>query len=157
MWKQEGKEKSYSWWQRHVHRDPLLSATGTNRSAMGAAHREHPWLPFTAAGCDVARISTSLELAFKMVFFLCFYKRYLFPGLSTKAGNILHYARWAVGRAGHITSYQQRWVSWGTSKGHPSPALELLLQHQCLTGNSSTITEVAAYSKLVYQSRKPEY
>jgi len=95
-------------------------------------------------GCDALLIPTSLEPEFKIYFFLCFIKSHLFPSLDMKACNILHYGRWAVGRAtSHCTT------SRCTSRDGSAGELAKAIHHQPLSSSCNT----SVWLVLKYQHR----
>lgn len=121
---------------------PRPTCVSTIRSAMGT----NPPTPSLVTlccfiGCDA--------LSSWHFFFARAFIGHLFPGLNTKACSILRYTMWAVGRSGHITSHQQRWVNQGTGKGPwARPAAPVPNQHLRIN------TEVLAYSRLAYQEQE---
>lgn len=94
--------------------------------AMGTAYQERPWLPFTVLLQVVIPLSSPypLSLHSRYFFSLGFHKSFI-SWLKYESLQYLTLCKMGC---------WQRWVSWGTSKGQPSSALELLPQHQRLTG-----------------------
>lgn len=149
MWKQKGKVLQLVTGAR----PPCPTLVGSGYQQVGDRNS----LPRTSlvtfhrstSGCDALFISISLEFAFKIFFFfsLGFPKSFI-SWLKYESLQYLTLCKMGC---------WQRWVSWGTGKGQPSSALELLLQHQCLTGTQVSTQKQLLIPNWSTKSKKTEY